>query len=202
MQSYLGEYQGAANNRDEKIIRAIESVINQTFLDWELVIVADGCEKTFNIVCEKYMINDKVKCFLIPKQAFWSGTARDIGKIQSTGDYCLYLDIDDYYSNNMLEIINSQLANFDWVYYNDYIYVNNSWKERICNIRRIGQNGTSNVCLKRSLNVNWSSFTGYAHDHIFNQQLVSKYPNYGKINAPGYYVCHLPPHQGSKGYDI
>lgn len=202
MQSYLEPYQGAASNRDEKIIRAVESVINQTFKDWELIIVADGCEKTFNIISEKYLNNDKINCFLIPKQPFWSGTARDIGKLKATGDYCLYLDTDDYYSKTHLEDISKQLAGFDWVFYNDMILVGKEWRERPCFIRRIGHNGTSNVCFKRSLNVSWSTFTGYAHDFVFNQQLVKASANHAQIKAPGYYVCHLPPHQGNKGYDV
>lgn len=202
MQSYLGEYQGAAINREEKIARAIESVINQTFTDWELIIIADGCERTFDIVSDKYSNNQKVNCYLIPKQAFWSGTARDIGKLQAIGEYCIYLDIDDTYSLEHLEIINKQLGNFDWVCYNDFIWNGKEWKERECSIKRIGQNGTSNVCFKRTLEVSWSTFTGYAHDHIFNQQLVKKYPNYTKIQTPGYMVCHLPPHPGGYHYDL
>jgi glycosyltransferase involved in cell wall biosynthesis len=202
MQSYLGEYQGAAKDRDTKILRAIDSLINQTFDDWELIIIADGCEKTVEIVCKKYEGNKKIYCDYIPKQEFWSGIARDCGKFESKGDYCIYLDIDDYYAPDYLARIEAQLNDYDWVCMNDYILVNGAWNERICNIRRIGMNGTSNVCFKRELEVNWSSYTGYAHDFYFNQQLVKKYPNHAKINTPGYYVCHLPPHPGSKGYDI
>lgn len=201
MQSYLGDYPGAAKDRENKIIRAIQSVINQTFEDWELIIVADGCEKTFDIVSDKYANHGKISCYFIPKQPLWSGTARDIGKIEAKGDYCLYLDTDDYYTPEHLAIINEGLGELDWVWYNDFIWAN-KWVERVCNIRRIGQNGTSNVCFKRSLNVSWSTYAGYAHDFYFNQQLVKNYPNNNKIQTPGYMVCHLPPHPGSKGYDI
>ena len=39
MASTLAEYGGAASRRDEKIVRAIDSVIAQTFTDWELIVV-------------------------------------------------------------------------------------------------------------------------------------------------------------------
>lgn len=202
MQSFLGDYPGAANNREEKLKRAIDSVIVQTFEDWEMIIVADGCEKTFDIVEKKYYENAKVHCVYIPKQEFWSGTARDIGKFEAKGDYIVYLDSDDMYGVDHLKNIVEQFGTFDWVYYNDWVYVRNHWIERQCNIHRIGYNGTSNVCYKRELEVSWSTYTGYAHDHVFNAQLVSKYKNFGKIKTTGYYVCHLPPHQGNKGYDV
>lgn len=200
MQSYLGDYPGAAKDREKKFIRAIDSCINQIFEDWELIIVSDGCEKTFELASN--LKDNRVSCYFIPKQPIWSGTARDIGKLEAKGDYCLYLDTDDYYSKEHLESISSQLGNHDWVFYDDFIWVNNNWKVRVCNIKRIGQNGTSNVCFKRELNVSWSVYTGYAHDYFFNQQLVKQYPNCAKINNTGYYVCHLPEHPGGKGYDI
>lgn len=201
MQSYLGDYPGAAQDREIKIIRAIESVINQTFKDWELLIIADGCEKTFDIVSNKYAKQNKVSCYFIPKQPFWSGMARDIGKIEAKGEFCLYLDTDDYYKPNHLAIIDNQLNEQDWVWFNDFVWIG-QWKERECNIRRIGMNGTSNVCFKRTLDVNWSTYIGYAHDFYFNQQLVKKYPNNNKIQTPGYMVCHLPPHPGGISYDL
>jgi len=202
MQSFLGDYSGAASNREEKLKRAINSVIAQTFEDWELIIVADGCEKTFDIVEKFYSDNKKISCFFIPKQAFWSGTCRDIGKFEAKGDFIVYLDTDDKYDKKHLEIIDRQLNGEDWVYYNDYIQRNNEWVERPCNIHRVGYNGTSNVCFKRSMDVSWSTYTGYAHDHIFNRQLLSHSKHFNKIKTPGYYVCHLPPHNGGSGYDV
>lgn len=201
MQSYLSEYPGCAGNREEKFIRAVKSVIDQTYEDWELIIIADGCELTFDL-SGQFSNDSRVSCYLIPKQQIWSGTARDLGKMQAAGEYCLYLDTDDYYAKNHLETINDQIGSFDWVWYNDFIWNGKSWIERKCNIRRLGFNGTSNVCFKRSLNVSWSVYTGYAHDYYFNQQLLKVSGKFAGIRTPGYYVCHLPKHPGGFGYDI
>ena len=50
MPSYLGAYKKAAKDRDRKIVRAINSVVKQTYKDWELIVIADGCNKTVDIV--------------------------------------------------------------------------------------------------------------------------------------------------------
>jgi glycosyltransferase involved in cell wall biosynthesis len=203
MASYLGDYPTAAMDREKKIIRAVDSVLNQTFNDCEIIVVADGCEKTFEIISNNYSDNEKVSVIKIKKQAYWSGVPRNVGKHFAKGDYILYLDVDDYYGLNHFKIIEEQLNGYDWVYYQDYRYDvrQKKWRENIVNIYRIGFNGTSNVCYKRILDVSWD-YVGYAHDFHFNQQLVKRYKNFTKIKTPEYFVCHLPKHGGNNGYDI
>lgn len=202
MQCFLGEYQGCATNREEKLIRAVDSVLKQTFKDWELIVVADGCEKTFDLIYDHYHDVENISCILIEKQTRWSGGPRDIGKLSAKGEFCIYLDSDDYYADDYLERINNYLSeSIDWVWMNDFTWNGKNWIERQCKIRVIGYNGTSNVCFRRSLDVNWSVYTGYAHDFYFNQQLL-KHTRCAKIPVAGYYVCHLPPHPGGVGYEI
>jgi glycosyltransferase involved in cell wall biosynthesis len=206
MQSFLGEYPRAAKDRDIKIVNAIKSVLNQSFNDCEVIVIADGCDKTFEIVTNVFEGNEKVSCYVIPKQEIWSGVPRNLGKQMAKGEYCLYLDIDDFYGNNHLRIINNQLANYDWVWYCDKRYnpITKQFYENPCNISRMSYCGTSNVCFKRSLDVFWPTDkrANYGHDYWFIQDLVSKSSNKTKITTPEYYVCHIPPHPGGTGYDI
>lgn len=188
MPSYLGNYAGAASRRDEKIVRAVESVIAQTFQDWELWVVADGCDSTMEIV--RQFTDERVHAVKIPKSKIWSGEPRNTGIAHATGEYIVYLDIDDYYGENHLQIIADNLNDKDWVFYNDYIY-RGEWVERNCDVRKLGQNGTSNVCHRRSLGAKWSH-TGYAHDHHFTQGLIMKSLKYVKILTPEYFVMHVP----------
>jgi glycosyltransferase involved in cell wall biosynthesis len=198
MASYLGAYPTAASNREGKILRSINSIIGQTFDDWELIIVADGCTKTIEI-CSS-LVSDKIKCFLIPKAKQWSGEPRMEGISQASGDYILYLDIDDILGADHLKNINSQLNSYDWVWFNDVRYSIRlkEWYENECNIDKISMHGTSNICHKRVLPVKWD-YTGYAHDYYFILQLKQN-KNFAKIEGSEYYVCHIP--GGPQGYDL
>jgi len=188
MASTLIPYAGAASRRNEKIVRAIDSVIAQTFTDWELLVIADGCQKTVEIV-SKYD-DPRVRVTLIPKCPMWDGGPRNTGIELAKGDFIVYIDNDDYWGEQHLEAIDAGLKDYDWVYYNDWIYSNGDWIQRHCDIKRLGMNGTSNICHRRTLKVRWG-FRGYAHDHHFNQSLL-KYPNYVKIEAAQYFCMHLP----------
>jgi len=189
MASYLGAYQNAAARRDEKIVRAIQSVLDQTFNDFEIWVIADGCQQTVYIVSK--FTDERVNIKLIDKRPFWDGEPRNTGIESARGELIVYIDNDDFYGENHLQHIDNHFGNSDWVYYNDWMYNSNgTWHSRHCDIRKIGQNGTSNVCHKRSLNARWG-YRGYAHDHYFNQKLLF-YSNHKKIPPGEYFVCHMP----------
>ena len=195
--SYLGEYRNAAKDREVKIYRAINSVLNQTFQDFEIIVIADGCTKTIDLVNE---IEDKrIQGIYIGKAKLWSGIPRNVGIDFAKGDYIAYLDIDDLFGVNHLEKINEGLKSFDWVWFDDIRYLVDGWYQNSCDINRSGYNGTSNICHKRSLPYRWGG--GYAHDYFFIKQLRQN-KNYTKIEGPEYYVMHIPNSNIGKGYDL
>jgi glycosyltransferase involved in cell wall biosynthesis len=187
--SFLGNYAGAASRREEKIIRAVNSVLDQTFTDFEVLVIADGCQFTVDLM--RQITDERVTTTLIKKAPMWDGIPRNTGIDLAKGEFIVYLDIDDYWGENHLQIINDNLKDYDWVFYNDIIFSGGEWVERVCDVRRLGQNGTSNVCHKKSLGARWGH-RGYAHDHYFNQSLMMKSRKYTKIATPEYFVMHLP----------
>ncbi len=185
--SFLGSYPGAASLRDEKILRAIDSVIQQSFTDWEAIIIADGCDKTMEIVSQYK--DSRIKSEKIDKAPLWSGEPRNRGIELSEKEYIVYLDIDDWLGPDHLKIIHGQLKDYDWVYFNDIVF-RDDWTTRHCDISSIGKCGTSNICHK-DIGARWRH-TGYAHDYYFIGDLRTVSHNYSRIEMPQYYVMHMP----------
>ena len=189
--SYLGAYLHAASNRETKLVRAVDSCLNQTFEDFEVIVVADGCDKTYEIIEKNYSDDERVDCLLIRKQQLWTGTPRNYGINLAKGDYIVYLDADDKLGERHLEIINNGLVNYDWVYFNDRLMKRDgSSYERNILINERFQNGTSNICHRRNLAVNWNG-RGYGFDDWGVVQQLHKHPNNAKVATPEYFVCHL-----------
>ncbi len=194
MPSFLGNYKNAAKDRDKKIIRAIESVMAQTFQDFELIIVSDGCDKTVEI-CEPYFYEylPKIRIIKIEKQKTWSGLVRNAGISVAQGEIITYIDIDDYLGENHLQIINDNFGTYDWAWYDHMIY---SMKQEKfvpyrTNIDQHGMCGTSSVSHKRDMNVYWIN-NDYSHDLVLIRSLKAKSKNFGKIPMTEYKVCHTP----------
>ncbi len=92
-------------NVERYLKRTLDSVFNQTYQDFEVIVVNDGCtDKSMNIA-KKY----KVK--IIDNQRVGVSEARNIGAKQASGEYLLFLDSDDYWDKKLLEKINKSLDN-------------------------------------------------------------------------------------------
>jgi glycosyltransferase involved in cell wall biosynthesis len=188
MPSRLVPYPNSCQHPEQKLARAIDSVINQSFADFELIVVADGCLRTKDIF-NNYK-DKRIKLIEIKHGALFDNRPRNTGIDNASGEYILYCDADDYLGSEHLNIINKQLKNQEWVYYNDLWLSRGKWEERYCNIHRLGKCGTSNICHLTKLRIKWQR-TGYAHDFHFIQQLI-RHKEFRRINTPEYFVCHIP----------
>ena len=190
MPSYLGKYKSSATNKDTKIVRAIYSVLEQSYQDFELVIVADGCHQTVDIV--KQIDTDKISLYFINKQRMWSGLVRNTGIHKSEGEWIVYLDIDDMFGPDHLKIIAEQLGGKDWYWFNDRSWNNRQeqFNEHHCQLIR-GKCGTSNLCHRPDL-VGWDERNNYYQDWQFVSNLMIVSKDYEKIETPQYLICHVP----------
>ena len=188
--SFLGHYKRCASYREKKFNRAIDSCINNTFTDYEILIVADGCKKTSQIYKEQYSNWDNIHLIELPKQPLWSGNVRNAGISAAKGEYITYLDTDDKFGVNHLQKIADQVKDYDWIWYDDYL-LNKHYEPKLnpCELS-YGKCGTSNLTHKLSLGVKWRDST-YAHDWKFVIDL-SKHKNYSKVLPTEYYICHQP----------
>ena len=91
-------------NAEKYIDRCIDSILSQTFEDFELILVDDGSPDKSGKICDNYAAKDnRVK--VIHKQNGGVSTARNVGIENSTGEYIMFVDSDDYIDNQMLEVL-------------------------------------------------------------------------------------------------
>ncbi len=90
-------------NRAQYIKEAIESVISQTYSDWELIVVDDGStDQTFEIL-DKYTKQDK-RIRYIRQSNSGPSAARNTALAQANGKYIAFIDDDDRWLPEKLEI--------------------------------------------------------------------------------------------------
>jgi glycosyltransferase involved in cell wall biosynthesis len=187
MPSRLIPYKGCAELLNKKLLRSMRGVLDQTFKDFELIVIADGCKETKEIVSTVFT-DERLVLLECNHKVLWDNTPRNTGLENARGEYIIYCDIDDFWGEKHLEIINKNMDDYDWIWYNDFI-LKETWQERACNIKSLGGCGTSNITHKSSLGIIWER-PGYAHDFYFVQKLLMFKGI--KIETPEYFVCHIP----------
>lgn len=93
-------------NRAGMLPVAIESVINQTFKDWELLIIDDGSTDNTAEVVRSYT-DERIKYFFQENQERCA--ARNNGIERSKGKYICFLDSDDYFLEDRFEKLNIKI---------------------------------------------------------------------------------------------
>lgn len=92
-------------NSEKWIVRLLESIKNQTFKDYEVIIVDDmSTDNSVELIRQN--VNDKrFKLIMLDKKR-WNGGTRNVGVENAKGEYILFVDCDDYfYSNDVFETI-------------------------------------------------------------------------------------------------
>ncbi|MEA5593800.1 glycosyltransferase family A protein [Rivularia sp. UHCC 0363] len=90
-----------AYNAERTIIKTIESVLEQTFQDFEIIVINDGSkDKTVEIV--ESIKDERINIFSSQNRGL--PTARNRGISHSTGEFIAFLDADDLWTKNKLEM--------------------------------------------------------------------------------------------------
>ena len=90
-------------NSSEYVSEAIESIINQTFKKWKLIIVDDASDKKTKKILSKYKRNKKIKIFWLKKNR-GAGFCRNYAINKSNSKYVAFIDSDDIWARNKLEL--------------------------------------------------------------------------------------------------
>lgn len=122
----------------EKYIKqCLESVINQSYKNLEIIIINDGTEDDSMKIVEKYLSDKRIK--VINKENGGLSSARNIGMINSTGEYIYFLDSDDWIENNTIKklvenVKDTDIVGANFFYYDEVIKKRKSEKDVLKNI--------------------------------------------------------------------
>ncbi|MBT8195990.1 MAG: glycosyltransferase [Bacteroidia bacterium] len=87
-------------NREEFILKSIQSVLEQKYTDFEILVIDDGSTDNSSKIIKPYL-SDKLQYFFIENSE--RGAARNYGMSKASGNYITFLDSDDIYYSNYLD---------------------------------------------------------------------------------------------------
>lgn len=89
-------------NAEKYIYRCIDSLLSQTFTDFEIILIDDGSTDNSGNICDEYATKDK-RIKVIHKENGGVASARQAGTDVACGEYIIHADPDDWVEPSMLE---------------------------------------------------------------------------------------------------
>lgn len=89
-------------NTEKYLRRCIESVLAQTFVDWEMLLIDDGSTDASGSICDEYAAKDE-RIRVFHKENGGISSARNLGLNYAQGEWIFFVDSDDSLPKTSLE---------------------------------------------------------------------------------------------------
>lgn len=120
-------------DNDLYILRCIDSILSQSYYDFELILVDDGSNDNSAYICDEYGLKDD-RIRIIHQKNSGVSSARNHGVIISNGEYLTFVDSDDYIDSSMLQKLHDVcIKNIADMVFCDYaIATGSNYEEKRC----------------------------------------------------------------------
>lgn len=142
--------------------KAIDKLINQSFQDFELLLINDGSSQDYSdLIYEYQKVDNRIK--FINQQNLGVSAARNTGIRNAEGEYIVFHDADDFVENNYLYSLYNEIGKSDLV---------------ICGIAAQWYPSTdSYVDIRQFLSTpsayNWVQYTNFTPNKIFKKNIIT-----------------------------
>ncbi len=159
-------------NVEKYLVECLDSILAQSFKDFELIVVDDGAKDNSGKICDEYQEKDtRVK--VIHKVNGGLSDARNAGTEKASGEYIVYIDSDDYiFSEDFLQVLHDNLNGADILMYKHQKFFDGSNEMLPCtySYQNISNEGSYVEKLKKL--VEGDAFYGMAWIKTFRRSLI------------------------------
>lgn len=126
-------------NVEKYLEKCVQSIINQTYENLEIILVDDGATDNSGKICDEFAKKDS-RIKVIHKENGGLSDARNFGLDIATGKYISFIDSDDFVNKRLFEILHKEIIKNDYdIAFCDYFkfFENDNVDEEISNSYKI-----------------------------------------------------------------
>lgn len=109
-------------NAEDYLRRCLDSILEQSYRDIEIILVNDGSKDDSSEVCKYYQnLDSRIKYFY--KENGGASSARNYGIDKARGEFITFVDADDWLSNDAIEVQSSHMRSdkLDLLIFDPYV---------------------------------------------------------------------------------
>ena len=159
-------------NREGTLSKCVDSILSQSFQDFDIILVDDGSTDNSLNICREYQAkHDRIT--VIRKKNGGVSSARNIGLSHANGEWIRFVDSDDYLPLDSLEIFNSAVksSNADF-YISNFITKTPSGKELILDVNDAYWKGDTYKALIYTQKL---GISGVPWNKLFRRDIIEKH---------------------------
>lgn len=163
-------------NVDKYLEKCIDSILEQEYNNYEIILVDDESKDNCPIICDNYKKKDN-RIKVIHKKNGGLCDARNTGLKIAKGEYILFVDPDDYIEKDYLNIIDENIKQGDMLIFS-YYYLYKNKKYKGFSINKVLSNKEAQEYL-----VSDNKYCGYVWNKVYKKKLLDKYRIFFDLNV-------------------
>lgn len=189
-------------NTEKYLGRCVDSIINQTYTNLEIILVDDGSPDNSPAICDEYAKKDQ-RVKVIHKENGGLSSARNAGLDIAKGDFISFIDSDDFINRDMYKVLidalgDSDIASVQFKTVKDDVIADD--KQNITTKTVYGLDYLKNICIRTMSETVWDKLfkrdligklrfdkTRLNEDFLFLSQILLKNPTVCCVDFVGYY---------------
>lgn len=160
-------------NVEKYLRRCLDSIVDQTFTDFELLLVDDGSTDQSGKICDEYNEKDaRIKVF--HKENGGVSTARNLGLDNAIGEYVSFVDSDDWVEPNYCQTLVDNIGDADIMFFDEIWHYEDGCSPIVssgsfCSHER---NEIEKKILQMISNEHNHNYFGYTWNKIFKREII------------------------------
>ena len=160
-------------NVEQYLCRCVDSILAQTFPDFELLLIDDGSKDRSGEMCDEYAGKDeRVRVF--HKENGGVSVARNVGIENATGEYICFIDSDDWVEAEYFQVTNDNISDFDIMFFGAVWHYEDGGQRSLsfCPVE-CKTNIGKEIChlLENDMGIN---YFGYTWNKVFRRDIIEK----------------------------
>ena len=161
-------------NVEQYLEKGVNSILSQTFPDFELILVDDGSKDSSGEICDRLALADK-RIKVIHKSNAGVSAARNTGIEHAKGKYICFIDSDDWIENDYLQKVNDNINDFDILFFGSVWHYEDGTSRSLCFHQSEYKKDVHEAIfhlLENNIDINYFGFTW---NKVFRKDIIERF---------------------------